>query len=104
MVAGAVKSQNSLYGGGHPTGAAIFWDPNFLLCPKYTLKLAKKLGLKTKNLKAEIVKERIRQIWMNRTIAELDLLFKNNPDWWRSTAVIFAHPTAQQSIKNVKKN
>ncbi len=84
--------------------AAIFWDRNFLLYPKYTLKLAKKLGLETKNLKAEIVKERIGQIWANKTIAELDLLIKNNRDWWRSTAVIFAQPTAQQPVKNVKKN
>ncbi len=87
-----------------PLAAAILWDPNFLLCPKHTLKLAKKLELKMKNLKAEIVKERIGQIWANRIIVELDLLFKNNPDWWRSTAVIFAQPTAQQSVKNVKKN
>ncbi len=87
-----------------PLAAAIFWDPNFLLCPKHTLKLAIKLGLKTKNLKAEIVKERIGQIWANRKIAELDLLFKNNPDWWHSTVVIFVQPTAQQSVKNVKKN
>ncbi len=87
-----------------PLAAAIFWDPYFLLCPKHTLKLAKKLGLKTKNLKAEIVKERIEQIWVNKIIAELDLLFKNNLNWWRSTAVIFARPTAQQSIKNVNKN
>ena len=86
-----------------PLAAAIFWDPNFLLCPKHTPKLAKKLGLKTKNLKAEIVKEQIGQIWANRTIAELDLLFMNNPDWWRSTAVIFAQPSAQPSVKNVKK-
>ncbi len=87
-----------------PLAAAIFWDPNFLLCPKHTLKLVKKLGLKTKNLKAEIVKERIGQIWANRTIAELDLLFKNNSDWWHSIAIIFAQPKAQQSVKNVKKN
>ncbi len=84
--------------------AAIFWDSNFLLCPKYTLKLAKKFELKTKNLKAEIVKERIGQIWANRIIAELDLLFKNNLDWWRSTTIIFAQSTAQQCVKNVKKN
>ncbi len=87
-----------------PLAATIFWDPNFLLYTKHTLKLAKKLGLKTKNLKAEIVKERIWQIWANRMIAELDLLFKNDPDWWRSIAVIFAQPTAKRFVKNVKKN
>ncbi len=63
-----------------PLAATIFWDSNFLLCPKHTLKLVKKLGLKTKNLKAEIVKEWIEQIWVNKTIAELDLIFKNNPN------------------------
>ncbi len=84
-----------------PLAAAIFWDPNFTLCTRHTLNLAKKLGLKTKNLRADIVKERIGQIWTHRTIAELDLLFKNNPDWWHSIAVIFAQATAQP-VKNVK--
>ncbi len=79
--------------------AALFWDPNFLLCPRHILNLVKKLGLKTKNLKVDIVKERIGQIWANKTIAELDVLFTNNPDWWQSTVVIFAQPTG----KNVKK-
>ncbi len=70
---------------------AIFWDPgNFVPCTWHTLNLAKKLGLKTKNLKADIVKERIEQIWANRTLAELDELFANNMDWWKSTAVIFS--------------
>ena len=44
-----------------PLATAIFWDPNFLLYHKHTLKLAKKLGFKTKNLKAERVKEWIRE-------------------------------------------
>ncbi len=77
-----------------PLAAAIFWDPNFTPCTEHTLNLAKKLGLKTKNLRANMVKERIGQIWAHRMIAELDLVFKNNPDWWRSTAVIFAQATA----------
>ena len=42
--------------------ATIFWNSNFLLCPKYTFKLVKKLGLMTKNLKADIIKKRIGQI------------------------------------------
>ena len=82
--------------------AAIFLNPNFLLYPKYTLKLAKKLGLKTKNLNAEIVKERIRQIWANKTIAQLDLLFTNNLDCWHSIVIIFAQLMAQQFVKNEK--
>ena len=39
--------------------AAIFWDPNFVPCPRHTLNLARKLGLKTKNLPSALVKERI---------------------------------------------
>ncbi len=64
-----------------PLAAAIFWDPNFLLYTRHTLNLTKKLGLKTKNLRADIVKEQIGQIWAHRTIVKLDLLFKNNSDW-----------------------
>ena len=61
-----------------PLAAAIFWDPNFALWPRHTLNLARKLGLKTKRLKAELVNERIRQFWANRIIAKLNQLFKNN--------------------------
>ncbi len=82
-----------------PLAAALFWEPNFLLCPRHTLNLTKKLGLKIRSLKFDVVKERIGQIWANRTIAELDVLFINNPDWWQSIAVIFAQPTG----KNIKK-
>ena len=78
--------------------AAIFWDPNFALCPRHTLHLARKLGLKTKRLKAKVVNERMGQMWANKIIAELDLLFTNNPEWWRSISVIFAQPKG----KNVK--
>ena len=81
-----------------PLATAIFWDPNFALCPRHILNLARKLGLKTKKLKAEVINKRIGQIWANRIIAELDLLFINNPEWWRFTVVIFAHPKS----KNVK--
>lgn len=82
-----------------PLAAAIFRDPNFVLYTWHTLKLAKKLGLKTKNLKNDLVKERIGQIWANKTMARLDKLFANNPDWWHSTAVIFS----QSTLKNKKK-
>ena len=60
--------------------ATLFWDPNFLLCPKHTFNLAKKLGLKTISLKVGLIKMRIREIWANRIIAELDVLFTNNSD------------------------
>ena len=45
-----------------PLAAAIFWDPNFVPCPRHTLNLAKKMGLKTKNLSCILVKERIKLI------------------------------------------
>lgn len=57
---------------------AIFWDFNFYLCLRHTLNLVKKLGLKTKSFKVDIVKERIRQVLVNKIITELDMLFNNN--------------------------
>ncbi len=39
--------------------ATLFWNPNFLLCPRHILNLVKKLGLKTKILNVDIVKEQI---------------------------------------------
>ena len=58
----------------------LFWDPNFLLYPRHTLNLAKKLRLKTKSLKIDLVKEQIGEIWANKIITELDILFTNNPN------------------------
>ena len=57
---------------------AIFWDPNFVPCPRHTLNLATKLGLKTKNFSNALVKERIQLSWANRTIGQLDTLLKKN--------------------------
>lgn len=82
--------------------ATIFWDPNFMMCNRHTLNLTKKLGLKKKNLKVEIVKERIEQILDNKTIAKLNLLFTNNPDWWHFIAIIFTQPLTQSLMKNLK--
>ncbi len=42
-----------------PLAVAIFWDPNFLPCTRHILNLAKKLGLKMKNLRADIIKKQI---------------------------------------------
>lgn len=42
--------------------ATIFWDSKFLLYTRHTLNLIKKLDLKTKNLKANVIKEQIGQI------------------------------------------
>ncbi len=64
-----------------PLAMTIFGDlGNFVFYAWHTLNLVKKLGLKTKNLKTNIVKERIEQIWANRILAGLDKLFAN-PDW-----------------------
>ena len=63
-----------------PLPAAIFWDPNFVPCPRYTLNLAKKMGFKTRNLSGALFKERIQSIWANKTIGQLEALFKENPD------------------------
>ena len=52
-----------------------------MLCPRHTLSLAKRLGLKTKSVKVDLVKAQIGEIWANRMIIELDVLFTNNPDW-----------------------
>lgn len=64
-----------------PLAAAIFWHSNFLSYTRQTFNLAKKLILKTKNLRVNIVKKRIRKIRAQKTIAKLDLLYTNNPNW-----------------------
>ncbi len=81
--------------------AALFWEPNFFLCPQHILNLVKKLGLKNRSLKVDVVKERIGEIWANRTIAELDVLFTNNRDWWQATAVIFTQPMGKRVKKKI---
>lgn len=78
--------------------AAIFWDPNFALFFRHILNLAKKLGFKTKKLRAEMVNKRIRQIWAKKIIAELNLLFINNLEWRCPIAIIFTQPK-NQNIK-----
>ena len=63
------------------------------------LNLAKKIGLKTRNLSSALVKEYIQSIWANKTIGQLYALFKEKPDWWSVTTVIYFQP----SVRNVKK-
>lgn len=82
-----------------PLAATIFWDLNFVFYTRHTLILPKKLGLKRKNIKNDLVTERIRQIWANKTIIRLDKLFANNPDWWYFIASIFS----QLTLKNKNK-
>ena len=99
LVAEALKYQLVCIVKAITLATAFFWDPNFLLCPKHTLNLAKKLGLKIKSLKVDLIKERIGEIWANKIIVKFDVLFINNLDWWQATTVIFA----QLSGKNIKK-
>ncbi len=58
--------------------ATLFWDPLFVPCPRHTIKLASKLGLKTWSIASRVVKERIELVWANKTIHQLDELFQNN--------------------------
>lgn len=60
----------------------IFEESNFQVCIRHTLNLAIRLGLKTESMKFKVVKERIGQIWANRTTIELDVLFNNNLELW----------------------
>ena len=68
-------------------------------CPRHMLNLAKKMGLKTRNLSSTLVKERILLIWANKPIEQLDALFKENLDWWSATVIIYS----QLLVRNVKK-
>lgn len=68
---------------------AIFWNHNFEFCIWHILNLIKKLGLKTKNAKNDIVKEWIGQIWANKIQTGLNKFFFNNFDWQYFTAIIF---------------
>ena len=75
--------------------AALFWDPLFALCLRYAMKLASKLGLKTRSIASRLFKERIESVWANRTICQLDQLFQNNSEWWTGMAIIYAQPSAK---------
>lgn len=61
-----------------------------MLFTRHTLNLAKKLELKTKNLKADMFIEQIRQIWDNKIIVKLEIFFSNNLNECQSIAIIFA--------------
>ena len=72
----------------------LFWDINFIPYTKHISLLAKKLGFTTRHVNNKVIKERIRVIWQNKTVTGLDILFTANPDWWVSTAIIYALPAA----------
>lgn len=80
-----------------PLLSLIFWDKNFIPCPRHTCQLAKKLGLKTRHATNIIVKERLEAVWENKTIAGLNSLFTAYPDWWNGTAIIYAQPTTKRA-------
>ena len=72
--------------------AALFWDPSFAFCTRHTIKLAFKLGLNTNRIKSGMVKERIEAVWANRTVSLLDRFFRDNPEWWTATTIVYAQP------------
>ena len=72
-----------------PLASALFWDLSFAPYTRHTLKLAFKLGLRTNKIKSGVMKERIEAVWANRTISLLDRLFRDNPEWWIATAIVY---------------
>lgn len=39
-----------------------------------------------------MVKERIEIVWANKTINQLDRLYKDNPNWQTGIAIIYTQP------------
>ena len=58
----------------------LFWDENFILYIKHIFFVAKKLGLKTRQINSIIIKKREIAIWDNKTVARLDSFFTANLD------------------------
>ena len=71
-----------------PLVAALFWDPSFMPCTCYTMKLAFKLGLKTTKIKSGVVKEKIEAVWAHKTVTLFNRLFRDDPEWWTTTAIV----------------
>ena len=99
MTAKALEPNACLNGRNNPVCCNHLLGPEFYFLPMANTQYRRKLGLKTKKLKTEIVKGRTQKIWANRTITQLDELFKENLGWWGSIAVIFF----QSSLKHIKK-
>ena len=57
-----------------PLTAILFWDLLFVFCLRHTMKLTSKLGLRTRSIASEVIKEKIELVWANRTIRQLDHL------------------------------
>ncbi len=72
----------------------LFWDDSFIPYTRHIVLLAKKLGLTTRHVDNQAIKERIGAIWQNKTIIELNTLFAVNPNWWVNSAIIYAKPSA----------
>lgn len=73
-----------------PLVAALFWDAKFASCPWNNIKLAFKLGLRINKIKNGIIKEKIKSLWTNKTINQLNRLLKDNSEWWTGTIMIYA--------------
>lgn len=50
-----------------------------------------------------MVKERIKLVWANKIISQLNQLFESNLELWIGTAIIYAQPNARFSKKKKKK-
>lgn len=61
-----------------PLTIGLFWDLIFVLCPCHISKQGVKLSLRINRLNNGMVKERIETIWANKTISQLDKLFRDN--------------------------
>ena len=59
LVVGAPRSKVFLHGWGNSASYNRLLGPTFVFCLWHILNLVKKLAFKTKNLKSDIVKERI---------------------------------------------
>lgn len=74
--------------------AAIFWNLLFVSCYCHSVKLAFKLVLEMQGIASGMIKKRIKMIWPNKTISQLDQLFWSNTKWWIRTAIIYTQPDA----------
>ena len=79
MTAEAPGPNACLHSKGNFVGCGYFLRHQFYSLPAAYIQSCKKLGLKTKRLKIDMVKKCIQKIWANRVMAQLDTLFNENP-------------------------
>lgn len=99
VVAGASGSKTWLHSHSYSVGYSHLLGPQFRVLHLAYAQSYQKTWSQNKKVKNTLIKERIRQIWANRIMAELYKLFANHPDRWHFIAVIFS----QSTLKNKKK-